>query len=126
MSHFIKIDLKIKVSELSNLDAALTTLNWNLMQNATPRTYAGYSKPFKFVAVNPDKSRDGFDIGLEQVNDEFHFHTDYFGGSVERTLGKDLSLLKQEFAAEVIRDQYYGAQISESMENGVRILEVMV
>lgn len=126
MSHFIKIDIKIKATEKECLFKALTTLKWEVVENAIPRSFERSGKHYTFVGVNPDTSTSGYDVGMEEVDGFIVLATDYYGGSVEKTLGRDMGLLKQQFAAEVIQEQYWGSQISQTMEDGNLILEVTV
>ena len=128
MSHTAQIRNEFKVSEFSNLEKAFKHFGWNIVQNQVPRSYYNQEKrSFQHVAINPDTSSNAYDIGLELGSDgQVKLFTDYYGGSVERTLGRDLGNLKQEYAYRVTEDEYaWSGQVSRTVdENGVMNVEV--
>lgn len=127
MSHTVKIDVQFKVSEVPQLEKAFKTLGWGFVQNSQIMTYAGLSpKNYDYAAINPEKENRGFDIGLTKNGENLEIFTDMWGGSVERTLGANLSKLKQQFALEVIADEFSNnSTISSSRdEKGNLLVEV--
>lgn len=124
MSHTVKIAVQFKTSEFSQLTTAFKALHWGVIANGTARQYSG-TKSYPFVAVNPDKTQQGYDIGIVKGEKEVNLFSDFYGGSVECTLGRDLNKLKQEFAAAVIENEFENSSIARSTDqHGNLMLEV--
>lgn len=125
MSHTVKIEVKFKTSELPQLEKAFKKLGWKIQQNTKARTYQGTTNSWNTVAVNPGTAAQDYDIGIVPNKGEVELFTDFYGGSVERTLGSKIGKLKQEFAAAVIEDEYPNATINRTVDNkGNLIIEV--
>ena len=125
MSHTVKVAVQFKTKELTQLERALTRLGWSLAHDASARGYNGQSAKYQHVAVNPDKTYSGYDVGIKEEGENLGFYTDFYGGSVARTLGEGFTKLKQEFAAAVIEDEYPNATINRSTDaSGNILLEV--
>lgn len=125
MSHTVKVKTQIRVSEHNQLVKALQRLGWNVAENAAVRQYAGVSNDYPLAAINPDKSGIGYDVGIKQKDGVYEFFTDFYQGSVAKTLGEDFSKLKQEFAAAVVEDEFPNATVTRNVaENGDILLEV--
>lgn len=124
MSHTVKIEVKYKVTELPQLRKAFSVLGWTTADNASARQYAGRQN-YDVVAVNPDTTRLGFDIGMTRQGENLDMFSDFYGGSIENSLGTDCSKLKQEFAAAVIADEFPNATIDRTVdERGNMLLSV--
>ena len=106
MSHTVKIKVQYKVSEAGQLEKAFKTLGWGFVENASAREYSGRSSTYPYVAVNPEKVGNAYDIGIKSEGGNLGLFTDMWGGSVERGLGKGFSKLNQEFAAAVIENGF--------------------
>jgi hypothetical protein len=119
MSHQVKIATQFKVENFDSLKTAFSRLGWQVVENANSRTYAGGTQQYPYVAVNPATTGLHIhDIGMTLGNELVDLTTDLYGGSIEQSLGKDLGKLKQEFAAAVIENHFYGAVINrEILEN---------
>lgn len=125
MSHTVKIDVAFKAAEIHILRKALTAKGWQLQENTMSRQYTGQAGPYRYVAVNPGKAGNSYDIGINVDGENLDFRTDYYGGSIEASLGPQLQGLKQEFAAAVIEDEYPNATVSRSTDaSGNIILDV--
>jgi len=124
MSHTVKVKVEFKVTELPQLSTALKALGWHLVENAEARQYNG-RKTYRWVAINPDKSTSGYDVGISQKGEQLELYTDFYNGSVERTLGAHLCKLKQEFAVAVVEDEFPNANIIRTnQKDGNVLLEI--
>lgn len=114
MSHTVEVKTKFKQEQVHALKKALEHLNWQWEENTTMKEYSGQgTKKFRYVGKNPN--RQSYDVGFEVDKDgNLTPYTDLWGGSVEATLGKDFSKLKQEYGFRVIEDHYeaLGAMVS--------------
>ena len=125
MSHTVKIAVTFKTAEIPILRKALAAKGWQLVENATSRQYTGTVGPYRYVAVNPSKDRLAYDIGINVQGENLELMSDFYGGSIEQSLGKQLQGLKQEYAAAVIEDEYQNATVSRSTDaHGNLILDV--
>lgn len=126
MSHTVKIAVQFKTTELSRLRTALEALGWSLQENATSRQYSGRVEgPYAYVAKNPKTDHNAYDIGINVRGENLELMSDFYGGSIESTLGSGLQRLKQEYAAAVIADEYPNATIARSTDaSGNIVLEV--
>ena len=111
MSHTVKINAKFLASELPVLLKVFAKLGWVTQENELIRSYDRTTERFPIVAKNPDKEHRAYDIGLKIEGSEVQLYTDFYGGSVAKTLGPDLQILKQEYAVAVIEDEYPNASI---------------
>lgn len=124
MSHTVKIQVQFKTAELQQLKKAFTNLGWNVRDNAEAREYSTTAR-YPFVAVNPATDRLAFDIGFKPNGENLDLFSDFYGGSIEAQLGKEMCRLKQEFAACVIEDEFPNSNITrEQDEKGNLVLEV--
>lgn len=125
MSHTVKIAVSFKAAEVHILRRALEAKGWTLIENAMSRQYTGTVGPYRYVAVNPAKDRTAYDIGINVQGENLEFMTDFYGGSIERSLGAQLNGLRQEYAAAVIEDEYPNASVNRSTDaHGNLILDV--
>lgn len=125
MSHTVKIAVSFKTAEIPVLRKALAAKGWTLVENAMSRQYTGTVGPYRYVAVNPGKGYNSYDIGINVNGENLEFMTDFYGGSIEASLGQQLNGLKQEYAAALIEDEYPNATVSRSTDaHGNLILDV--
>jgi len=126
MSHTVKINVKFKTTEFKQLTKAFSQLGWTINQNAHARQYSGTSPVYQHVAVNPEKGSRGYDIGITPLpTGELDLKSDFYGGSIEKSLGKDLNKLRQEFAVALVEDEWPNATITRSADSaGNLLLEV--
>jgi hypothetical protein len=118
MSHTVKIAVQFKTSEVAQLKKALEVKGWALEENATSRQYAGRVEgPYRYVAKNPSNEGNAYDIGINVKGENLELLSDFYGGSIEKSLGANLQGLKQEFAAAVIEDEYPNATITRTLDN---------
>jgi hypothetical protein len=129
MSHTVSIE--VKFSELTVLKNAFQSMGWNIVENTTMRTYGNSvdaSKVYQYVAQNPSKEYNAYDVGIEvNKNGEIKLYTDFYGGSVAKSLGENFSELKKEYAYKVIEDEYLfqGASVSKEVnKDGTWIVTV--
>lgn len=107
MSHTVKINTQFK--RLDPLKAAFKALGWEIKEKSKLRTYPGdpqANKTFDWVAVNPSKESNAYDIGIMQNGEELGVFCDFFGGSISKQLGSELKGLKKEYAMQVIEEMY--------------------
>lgn len=140
MSHTVKVQTSFTLEQIDQLKSALEILGWSLATNAQCRQYAGRSTQYPWVAVNPDKSSNAYDVGIKTeaaVTDEEGYvstplamETDFYGGSVGRTLGDNMASLKVEFAEQAIRDSFADqtqcVSVTMDAETGDRIVEIEI
>jgi len=125
MSHTVKVAVQFKVTERPQLTRAMAALGWTLVQNGQARQYGGTSMGYPYVAVNPDKTGSGYDVGIKPEGGVLGFYTDFYGGSVGKTLGEGFFKLKQEFASAVIEDEFPNASLTRQRdEQGNIIVEI--
>lgn len=125
MSHQVKVNVQFKVENFESLKTAFSRLGWNVVENGSSRTYTN-NMTYPWVAVNPDTTGNHVhDIGMSLGEEFVDMTTDLYGGSIEKSLGTDLCKLKQEFAATVIENHFYGSVINrEVRENNDMYLTV--
>lgn len=105
MSHIAAVNCEIK--NLDSLDEALAQFDASLKRNKTSfKAYAGTNtKCNHVIEVNGSA---GYSIGLRQkaqADEEYELACDFYDGSLERTFGKGLVNLRNEYlAAEVTRN----------------------
>ena len=125
MSHTVKVAVAFKTAEIPSLRKAFEAKGWTLIENAMSRQYNGEVGPYRYVAKNPGRDHNSYDIGINVNGENLEFMTDTWGGSVERSLGSGLGGLKQEFAVAVIEDEYPNATVVRSTDaHGNVLLEV--
>lgn len=124
MSHSVPIKTIFKNQKA--LFSALLALGWGIKERATCRTYPSDPKRntiHPYVAVNP--MTNGYDVGFTILPEEIIADCDFFGGSIEKSLGKGFCKLKTEYVKEVAKENGYIDQvILEMYEDGSLILEV--
>lgn len=131
MSHTVEIALEVKESEFSIFQKALEVFGWNIVENSKVRSYYDQDqKVYRYVALNPSKETNAYDIGLEIENGKVKLLTDYYGGSVAKSLGENMNRLRQEYAIKIIEDEYaWSGQVvrAESVdENGDIMVDVIL
>lgn len=128
MSHTITIKTKFK--DLDILKKTFLQLGWSIVENSTLRGYAGLSLyqsklSYSLVAKNPNT---GADIAITTDNaNEISLIGDMACPTVSKTLGQNLSKLRQHYAFNIIEDEFLfqGANITKTeLENGNWIVEV--
>lgn len=126
MSHTVKIEVQFKTAEFPQLQKAFESKGWRIAENAMSRQYGGRRLgPYRYVAVNPSQEHNAYDIGINVKGENLELMSDFYGGSIEASLGSNLQGLKQEYAAAVIESEYPNATIARSTDNlGNLFLEV--
>lgn len=125
MSHTVKIEVQFKAAEMPQLTKAFQVFGWTVVNSASARQYTGRSETYPMVAVNPDKGTSGYDIGMRIKGENVELFSDFYGGSIERSLGAKLAGLKQEYAAAVVEDSYPNATVTRTRDNqGNLMLEI--
>ena len=122
MSHTVKIQVTFKAAELPQLNKAFVVLGWTVANNTSARQYTGRSETYPMVAVNPDKGASGYDIGMRIKGENVEMFSDFYGGSIERSLGPALAKLKQEYAAAVVEDSYPNASVTRTHDTAGNLL----
>jgi hypothetical protein len=118
MSHSVNIITQFK--NLKNLLNQFVKAGWTIKQNDVCRTFA--SDPRKnevhaYVAVNPEER--GYDVGINlDKSGNAYFVCDFFGGSIERSLGAGMHKVKQGYALDEIKEFMH----SEDLEYDVNQL----
>ena len=93
MSHFVTI--KTQIRDIEALRAACSELGLTVLQNAKARGYGGSEVQADYVI----RLKGPFDVALNQQKDKTHaLSTDWWGGHVEKEIGKDYSKLMQLYA----------------------------
>ena len=118
MSHSVNIKTQFKHSE--NLLNQFVKLGWVIKNNTTCVTYPTDPRKdevHQYVAKNPNK---GYDVGINfDVSGDAYFVCDFFDGSIERSLGKNLSKVKQGYSLDELKKFFH----EEDMEYNVNQLE---
>lgn len=123
MSHAVEITTSF--SNWEALNKALAKLGWGMKENSKIRTYPSDPKgreTYEYVAVNPSST--GYDMGVkvDLQNGKIAFIWDSYGGSIERSLGKDFVKLKVEYAAALVEEHYDEVSVEEETSDYI-ILE---
>lgn len=94
MSHFVAI--KTSVKDITALRKACDELGLALLENATARGYARNTLKADYVI----RLKGPYDIAvnLDKASGSYGFTTDWWGGHVEREVGKDYGRLLQLYA----------------------------
>lgn len=131
MSHAVK--LKTEFRHFAPLTAAFATLGWKIVEKAKINTYRGDPAErtiFDYVAKHPNG---GYDLGINIKTNaagepEIDIIGDTYGGTIEASLGCDLTKLKMEYAYEVIKEQvmFSGATDCTKTVNNDGTFDVMV
>lgn len=118
MSHTVMIRGAWKASELPQLKEAFKTLGWKIVGNSTIRNFEGHKREFPLVALNPETGAQAYDVGIQMKveEDRLTLHSDFYGGSIARTLGNDFVLLKQEYANAIIHSEFPNAVFHHEMD----------
>jgi hypothetical protein len=109
MSHTVKIATQFKVEHLNAFKRSLEKFGWTIKEKSKARTYHNdpdRDKVYDYVAVNPGTGN-VHDVGINvnNVTNELEIMCDFYGGSIEKTLGKELNNLKKEYSCTVIEDK---------------------
>ena len=124
MSHTVKILSQFK--NLNALQKGFQKLGWQLKENTMLRSYRDQdNRVYSRAAINPEKRKCAFDVGIEENNGVFELFYDPFGGSIENTLGVGCSCLKvatkrieiEQYA----EDNGYECQVKELANGGLQI-----
>lgn len=115
MSHTVQVKTEFK--NVKTLTKALESLGWSVVQKRQIRTYDLDKTVYDCVALNPSTS--GYDIGIN-VNGKngLEVKCDLFGGSIEATLGSNLTKLKQKYAVQSVRDLYQYKNVIITVKDG--------
>jgi len=88
------------------LHTAFERLGWYIEENKACKTYPGdpdREKVYEYVARNPKKGTYDYDIGIQtDASEEIGIFGDFYQGSLESQLGKNLCKLKQAYSEEVV------------------------
>lgn len=118
MSHFSRI--KTEIRDLEAFRAAVARMGFQIVENAECRYYHGSEKK-EIVIKLPGK----FDAALEkQIDGSYTLTADWWGGYVEKYLGKDGSELLKYYAVEkvALEARKQGLSVSETTEGDKVIL----
>lgn len=128
MSHTVEVKVKFKLDQAGALEKAFRNLNWSWLENSTMKEYSGQgNKKFRFVAKNPSKEYNAYDVGFELDKDgNLTPFTDLYGGNVEGQLGKDFVKLKGEYTYNVIEDHFttIGAMVRREWNGTKQVVTV--
>jgi len=100
------VNIKTEFKNIGNLLNQFTKKGWSIVMDQKCTTY--YSDPSRdrvhtYVAKNPTAG--GYDIGINKdEHGNAFFVCDFFDGSIERQLGKDLQHIKQGYALDELRE----------------------
>lgn len=138
MSHTLQIRTQFKNSEWPCLRTAFEKLGWSIEAASKIRAYGSdrsenATRTYPYVARNPTKSTKQFDLGLMVADDPsksdeaLTVYGDTWDTSVEATLGKGLSGLKQAFGQAVIESEFPDAELTwgELQSDGSRLVEIL-
>jgi len=94
MSHFVAI--KTSVKDINALRKACNELGLELLEQATARGFASNTLKAEYVV----RLKGPYDIAvnLDKDSGSYGFTTDWWGGHVEKEVGKDYSRLLQVYA----------------------------
>ena len=117
MSHWSKIKFQIK--SITALKKACEEMKCELTKSVDARGYGGRTRKADFTIKIPNAE---YDVAVTKESDDtFTLETDFWGGSVERILGKGLDGLKQSYSvnnAEMEAQKLGHSVHRELMENG--------
>jgi hypothetical protein len=103
MSH--SVNIKTQFKNINNLLAQFEKLGWTIVASQRCHTYPSDPRReeiHQYVAKNP--AQGGYDVGINvDAEGNAYFVCDFFGGSIERTLGKDMHKVKQGYALDEIK-----------------------
>ena len=105
MSHFNKIKSSIK--DLEALRAATSKMGFDLIKDGACRYYYGTEKADMVIKL-PGK----YDIALEKSDDHYEMKADLYKGHVEKYVGPDAGLLKQQYSVEKARIEAYKTNLA--------------
>jgi len=93
MSHFTDIKPKTVLKNVQALEMACKELGLELMKDGVARGYAGQTTKGDYVI----KLKGPYDVALVQSENGYAIRTDWWGGHVEREIGKNAGRLLQEY-----------------------------
>jgi len=123
MSHTVKISTQFK--KWDTLVKTFNQLGWTMKENCKAKTYP--SDParntiYKHVAVNPEAH--GYDVGINiSESGEIELFWDPFGGSIERSLGRQMATLKKDYVINIAKEEFEDVQVLEMLADGSIIIE---
>jgi len=125
MSHTVAI--KTQFNNWEAFKSGLAKLGWEIKEKSKARTYPSdpdRNKIYDWIAVNPDKGYNAYDVGISQnAEGEISLHWDPYGGSIAKGLGQDFCELKKNYVVAVTEQYYEEVQILEMLADGSIILE---
>ena len=99
MSHFTKVATEIK--DLEALNNALKSMNLDMKHNIPCRYYYGSE-----IKENVVKLPGPYDLSIERgLNGSYDLNADFYNGHVEKTIGKDGSILLRNYSVEKLRKE---------------------
>jgi hypothetical protein len=103
MSH--SVNIKTQFRNINTLLTQFEKLGWRIATSQKCNTYPSDPRRdeiHQYVAVNPEKG--GYDVGINlDAEGNACFVCDFYGGSIERTLGKQMTKVKQGYALDEIK-----------------------
>ena len=103
MSH--SVDIKTQFKNLNNLLSQFEKAGWTIVTGAKLNTYPSDPRReeiHQYVAKNPQAG--GYDVGVNvDAEGNTYFVCDFFGGSIERSLGENMKNVKQGYALDELR-----------------------
>jgi hypothetical protein len=103
MSH--SVNIKTQFKNIKNLLAQFEKAGWRILTDTKCNTYPSDPRRdeiHKYVAKNP--APNGYDVGINIDSEQnAYFVCDYFGGSIERSLGTDMTKVKQGYALDELK-----------------------
>jgi hypothetical protein len=103
MSH--SVNIKTQFKNISNLLKQFEKAGWVITYDAKCNTYPSDPRKdelHRYVAVNPAKG--GYDVGIDiDGENNAYFVCDFFGGSIERSLGQNMKKIKQGYALDELK-----------------------
>ena len=122
MSHSQKI--KTNFIDLPSLKAALSSFGWTLAEKSKAKTYPSdpaRSKVYDYTAVNPNTS--GYDLGFMRESGKLEAYGDFYGGSLAKAFGSNLSQPKKAYSKSVFTREWeaqgYTVFSSEDSEGNI-------
>ena len=117
MSHWSKIKFQIK--SITALTKACEEMKCELVKGVNARGYGGRTIAPDYTIKVPNAE---YDIAVTKLTDDtFELKTDFWGGSVEKIMGKGLDGLKQCYSvnnAQIEAEKLGHSVHRELMENG--------
>jgi hypothetical protein len=117
----LSVNIVTQFKNLENLLGQFTQKGWTILENTKCHTYPYDPRKDEihpYVAKNPENG--GYDVGIHLDNDgNAFFVCDFYGGSIERSLGQGMCDIKQGYALDELKKFI----LEENMDYTVERLE---